>query len=475
MGIISALQRHDPSDPAIISCADDTIVHYDQLQACVDHNRQILSGPSGQNLAVLWCGNTFGSLSAYLGCLAAQVPVCLVEPSRRAFDGLVNSYRPSLVIVPRDITPPDDYEPAGFLADGHHQVLMHADRCPYRPAPHLKLSLLLTTSGSTGSSKLVRLSQGNLDSNAASIVEYLGIGPGERSIQGLPMHYAYGLSLINSHLLAGATVVLTSHSFMSQEFWRDFDRSECTSFAGVPYMYELLHRLRFNPAARPTLRTLTQAGGSLREPLVARYHQTARRDGKRMFIMYGQTEATARIAYVPPERLEEKIGSIGVAVPGGAMDLEPLDASSGMDQLVYRGPNVMLGYATGPEDLALGDTQQGFLRTGDLARMDEDGFFYMLGRLKRIAKVFGRRINLADIEQEIQNQFPCRAAAIERGNRIWLLIEGHGDVNPTRVRAHVAKFLSLMPLALSVEPIDQLPMTSSGKIDYASLGAVAVG
>jgi acyl-CoA synthetase (AMP-forming)/AMP-acid ligase II len=380
-----------------------------------------------------------------------------------------------LVLLPQETQPPDGYRRVDDLAEGTYCLYAAPEHCPYTTPLNESLALLLTTSGSTGSRKLVRLSHDNLISNAKSIVEYLRIGTDERSIQSLPMQYSYGLSLINSHLLAGATIVLTPHSFMAREFWLDFDRTACTSFAGVPYTYELLKRLKFNPAARPTLRTMTQAGGGLSRTSLEYYGETAQRNGKSFFVMYGQTEATARISYVPPERLAEKIGSIGQAIPRGRLSLEPVENAPDLNQLVYEGPNVMLGYASGPHDLELGDTQNGVLRTGDLARVDEDGFYYVVGRMKRIAKVFGRRVNLVDLENELQNRFACRVAAVERENRIHFLVEQDEHTDLSELRAHAADFLSLIPLAIRANRVGPFPRTASGKIDYAALAAMQVG
>jgi acyl-CoA synthetase (AMP-forming)/AMP-acid ligase II len=313
------------------------------------------------------------------------------------------------------------------------------------------------------------LSRENLLANAASISTYLQLGPGERSVQSLPMQYAYGLSLINSHLYAGGTVVLNPHKFMEREFWSVFDRCRCTSFAGVPYMYELLRRMNVNPAGRPTLRSLTQAGGGMRPELVSAHHQAAQRNGTRFFVMYGQTEATARIAYVPPDRLGEKIGAVGIPVPGGCLRLEPVTEIPGAEQLVYQGPNVMLGYALGPEDLSLGDVQRGILHTGDLGRVDADGYFYVLGRINRIAKVFGRRINLADVECEVERSYPCLAAAVDSRGKIGLFLQPHDSLDPAEVRQHVARLISARPHSIWVELIDRLPLTPAGKKDYQAL------
>jgi acyl-CoA synthetase (AMP-forming)/AMP-acid ligase II len=218
---------------------------------------------------------------------------------------------------------------------------------------------------------------------------------------------------------------------------------------------------------------MTQAGGGLRPDLIRAYAEAARRTGKRFFVMYGQTEATARMAYVPPDRLDEKIGAVGIAIPGGRLRLGPVPEHPGARQLVYEGANVMLGYANRPADLSLGDIQQGRLDTGDLGRVDEEGYFYVTGRLNRIAKMFGRRVNLADVENEVERRFACQAAAVEHGNRLRLLIQPIGDVDLKTVRQHTAQFLSVRPHAVQVELTGQIPLTSSGKKDYASLATQA--
>jgi acyl-CoA synthetase (AMP-forming)/AMP-acid ligase II len=232
-------------------------------------------------------------------------------------------------------------------------------------------------------------------------------------------------------------------------------------------MYETLHRLRIKPSDHPSLRTMTQAGGHLRAELAQHFHEAAKDRGARFFVMYGQTEATARIAYVPPERLAEKFGSIGIAIPDGRLWLEAVDGEPGHRQLFYSGPNVMMGYATGPADLARGDELGGVLATGDLAECDGDGFYRLTGRLARIAKLFGKRVSLASIEGEIERVFPVRAAVIGGNDQLKIFLES-GD-QADAVRSHLARLLGVPPMAIKTTELDRLPMTSSGKKDYKAL------
>jgi acyl-coenzyme A synthetase/AMP-(fatty) acid ligase len=312
---------------------------------------------------------------------------------------------------------------------------------------HPDVSLLLSTSGSTGSPKLVRLTKANVLANAASIAEYLGLTPEERAIASLPLPYSYGHSVLTSHLLAGASIAFTPHSVIRPEFWEDVRRHAVTSFAGVPYAYAMLERIGMREMELPALRTMTQAGGRLDPDVALRFAARAR-----FFVMYGQTEATARIAYVPPERLGEKAGSIGIPIPGGALRVED-------GELVYEGPNVMLGYAESAADLARGDELGGVLPTGDLGHADDDGFFYVTGRLKRIAKVYGQRVNLDEVEAAVDGP----AGAVAGDDAIDVYAERGADA-----RALAALF-RLPPRAIRVHDVERLPVKDSGKIDYAAL------
>jgi acyl-CoA synthetase (AMP-forming)/AMP-acid ligase II len=457
--------------PALLVEGPGQVVSYRELGRRVDAVRDMLRELPRPALVFLFANNSVAGIAAYLACLAERIPLGFGEPSASARAKVIEAYAPTAVFVPAgEVDLPIDYELSGVLEGGGLELWQRLGDVPFAVKPHANLALLLATSGSTGDAKFVRLSLANLVANARSIATYLDLGPHEIAIQSLPIHYSYGLSVLNSHLLSGAAVALTSHSFMRPEFWRSADDCRCTSFAGVPYMYETLHRLRLMPTDRPALRTLTQAGGHLRVELVRHFHEGATRRNRRLFVMYGQTEATARISYVPPERLTEKAGSIGVAIPDGELWLEPVEGGgAAMRQLYYRGPNVMMGYATVPADLARGDEHAGVLATGDLGESDVDGYIRITGRLARFAKLFGKRINLAGLEGEIEKLFPVRAAALDGSDRLKIYLEG-GDVDVgAKIREHLAGLLGVPPLSIKVELLAQLPLTASGKKNYRAL------
>jgi acyl-CoA synthetase (AMP-forming)/AMP-acid ligase II len=470
--VIQVVLGHRDDRLALVAPAQDVRLTYAELAARVDEVAERLREALGERrLVFLAPGPDLEAVLLYLGCLRAGLPLCLAEPHADPLARLSRAYRPALVLAPETLVTPAGWTPGPSPVPGY--VAAAAESLD-APELHSDLTLLLTTSGSTGSPKLVRLTARNLESNAGAITDYLGLGPGERAVQSLPLHYSYGLSVLNSHLVAGGTVVLTPHSFMRPEFWRHADEERATSFAGVPYMYETLHRLRFDPAGHPSLRTLTQAGGALRRELTSHLHARTTQAGARFVVMYGQTEATARISYVPPHRLGDKIGTIGVPIPGGRLQLEPLDGVEGAAaELVYEGDNVMMGYAETPADLALGDVQRGVLRTGDLGTVDGDGYFSVVGRLKRFAKLFGRRVSLEDVERELESAFPVRAIATDAGDRLGLHVAADDAVGDQALILHLARFLAVPPAAIVVRRVAELPLTATGKKDYKAAAEAA--
>lgn len=375
------------------------------------------------------------------------------------------------LLLPADMTAAaaqplvDLYQPA-WLHGAPDGVVTHPGP---GPALHADLGLLLSTSGSTGSPKLVRLAASAVQANAASIAEYLGIRPADRTLTTLPPSYSYGISVIHSHLLAGACVVLSDASVLSPEFLPRLRDQAITAIAGVPSSWQMLLRTGFDKAELPALKTITQAGGRLDEPFKRRLLDWAEGRGARFFVMYGQTEATARISYVPPARLADKLGAIGIAIPGGTL---AVDEATG--ELIYRGPNVMMGYATGPADLARGDELGGVLRTGDLGRQDEDGFFHVTGRLKRFVKLSGSRIGLDEVEALLGRELQLPVAAGGRDERLIVALESPDDAAlVTRTRDLLVQHWQLPPSLLRIKLLPALPLLPTGKRDYAALNELA--
>ena len=392
------------SDPALHDAAGWCT--YAQLEQMVEQLAATLAYPR-KALTFCFCRNDTPSAAWYLAALEAGHAVALLNGSLDAGlkATLISLYAPDFILASEDTACEADYEP--LPAIGRNRLYRRISPSPL--ALHPDLRVLLSTSGSTGSPKFVRLTSGNILSNATSIRQALDIRNGDRAIGSLPFHYSYGLSVLNTHLLAGASMVLTNEGLIAPGFWSAIRDHRCTSFAGVPYSYQILNRLKLDDLQVPSLLTMTQAGGKLHDDLIAKFHRVMSQRGGRFFVMYGQTEASPRIATLPFDRLPEKLGSAGLPISGGSFRIDAPDGEPG--ELVYAGPNVMMGYAYGREDLARGDELGGCLHTGDLARLDSDGFLYLLGRMKRDAKVFGLRLNLDEIETMLRVHGPTAVTA----------------------------------------------------------------
>lgn len=411
------------------------------------------------------------SVLRYLGASEAGRAVALLDAGqeRDVLLELVSRFRPAAVLGVEGEAP-EGYRSADV--SGASWVRESAEGV----APHPDLAVLLPTSGSTGNPKFVRLSRAAVLANAEAIAEVLGIDSAEVAPTSLPLHYSYGMSVLNSHLVRGATVVVEPGGVMGRTFWQAVETHKITSLAGVPYHYEMLKRLKFDPAKYPTLRTITQAGGKLRDDLVVAFNDKMTAVGGRMFVMYGQTEAAPRMATVPAEKLAQKVGSAGPALPGGAFSIRLDDGSETSEpevvgEVLYRGPNVMMGYAETEAELAEGDVTGGVLATGDLGRLDADGYLHITGRLKRIGKIFGNRVNLDDLEQMLRGAGLDigAAAAMPAGDKVVIWLENcAADTRKAAAKA-LAEKLHLHVTGFDVRDIDALPLLPSGKIDYRSL------
>ncbi|WP_051109860.1 AMP-binding protein [Massilia niastensis] len=443
--------REHASRTAIV-CHGGRRLTYAELADAVDAQAAALAGPA--RLVIVEAENTVECVVAYLACLKGGHPVILAEPGSTAADDRTSVTYGAALVFRRSA------QAWGFeqLASAR-PVALHPDLC-----------ILLSTSGTTGSPKLVRLSQANIGANAASIADYLGITPDDRAITSLPLYYSYGMSVLNSHLHAGATVLLTASSVADAGFWTFFEQERATSLSGVPFTFDLLERMGFRSRHYPSLRYLAQAGGRLPAERVSLYGQWAAAAGKQMFVMYGQTEAGPRMAYVPPAQLLDNVDAIGIPIPGGSFELvgedgAPVGASDTPGELVYRGPNVMMGYAESADDLAR-DSGPRELRTGDLACRKANGCYAIIGRKSRFSKIVGLRISLDEIERWINGY---GVQGIVSGDDRLIVAAVTDRVDTDDLKARLAQRFSLPSSALAVIRLAVLPVLSSNKFDYRAV------
>lgn len=434
---------------------------YANLVERIQEVKQLLPYSGTKQLGLILCSNAVHPLIAYIASLQKRDAVMLLDEklNQSLLLEILLTYKPHWIFASDKRL---DFASEYICTEYHTFNIWLRKSEELVISIHPDLALLLSTSGTTGSMKFVRLSYQNIAANAKSIAAYLNITAEDRGLANLPLNYSYGLSTINSHLQAGATILLTTDSVVTNSFWEFMRKEKATSFAGVPYTYQILQRIGLHKMELPYLRYFTQAGGGLNEKLVRFFGEYAKEQNKKFYVMYGQTEATARISYMPPEKVLEKPTSIGIAIPDGRLELDP-----DTGELIYEGLNVMFGYATCMNDLAKGDELQGRLHTGDIATVDRDGFYFIKGRMKRFIKLFGLRLNLDEIGKQIEASLHTENVCVGNDDRMVIAILK--EEQKEKIEALIEELYKLHRSAFRVKVIDEFPRLANGKINYEAL------
>ncbi|MBP5769834.1 MAG: AMP-binding protein [Bacteroidaceae bacterium] len=422
-----------------------------------------------RELVFCLCENRVGALAGFLALYDCK-DVCLLLSAHidsGLLAALCETYHPSYFWMPESKAPEFNYD---IVHRFHGYVLCKTGQ--QAPAMHVDLSMLMTTSGTTGSPKLVRHKYGNIESNARNVASVFGWTEDERGIIDLPMQYTMGLNVILSHLYAGAMVLLAEANLMSPKLWQFIKEKKGTNLTGVPFSYEILQRLRFTRMDLPYLTTLAEGGGKLPDSLFKTFAEYAEVSGKRFFATFGTTETSARLAYLPPKDAATHIGSIGQAIPEGKLLLVDDDGceitqSDQEGELLYEGPNVTMGYGTCIEDLQKGDEFCGVYATGDIARRDDDGYFYIVGRKKRFLKLYGLRVSLDQSEKIISEHFGVECACTGDDTQMRIYVTDAHLVED--VQNLMVEKTGLKAKSFEVKAIDAIPRFESGKVNYRLL------
>ncbi|WP_395016066.1 AMP-binding protein [Dongia sp.] len=427
--------------PALLSDADG-MVTYGELAARVDRAAHQIGG---RQLILASARLDIPYIVAYLAALKARCPIIAAGPTPSDIEAI---FRPSLRLTDQ-----------GFAATEAVAPDLHPD-----------LALLLSTSGSMGSPKLVRLSRANLQANAESIAQFLEFRADDRGLLSLPLHYSYGLSVLHSHLAVGASLYVAAQPIVAPGFLDAVAEAGCTNIAGVPHSFALFEEIGLRRHALPALRFMTVAGGALAPDLVRDYARFMQRRGGRFFVMYGQTEATARMAYLPPDAALTHPDHIGIAIPGGRFELvdesgAAIDRPGETGELVYAGPNVMMGYAETRAALALGSTLDR-LETGDLATRSPEGYFRIAGRSARFSKIAGLRISHDELERRLRRHGHSTAVTGDDA-RILVALEGRAAL--ADLRDAIAREAAIPADRIRIAACDALPRTATAKIDYPAV------
>ena len=461
----------DQIEKTIIAAIDDEGRHirYGEL---ADMIRAFPAAIPKRSIVFLLCKNTIGALVSYLSMVNSDiVPVMLSESiDSGLLDRLMQVYRPQFICA-------EEEKGAGY---GERVTPEQFGFCffkttfePYRI--HDDLELLMTTSGSTGSPKLVRYKRGNLEANARNVARAWEWTDSERPICDLQMNYTMGLNVINTHLYVGATLLMVTHNITDAGYWKFIKENRATNFTGVPFSYDLLWKLRFPRMDLPFLTTLSEGGGKLSEQMFERVAEFAAQNNKRFIASFGTTETAARMAMLDPQMALSKAGSIGKAIPEGELLLldengEPILSPAAEGELAYRGPNVTMGYAVSADDLKLGDVFEGLYKTGDIARRDADGFYYIVGRKSRFLKMLGYRVSLDQCEQLVKEQFEIDCACGGTDSQLRVYVPGAG--NKDAIRSFLSSKTGIYSSMFKVISVDHIPRNATGKVLYKELDAL---
>ena len=417
--------------------------------------------PKG-SVIVIESSRDLDTVCAYIGALRNNVVPLLVDSQLHdeELTEIASSYQAEYIFCP------ENRELEGYQACAVRSKCLYARLDRPDAGVHDQLCMLLPTSGSTGEAKCVRTSHDNLIQATQSIVRYLDMDSSRVSISSLALHYTYGLSVLNCALESRSRFVLADHSWLEREFWSAVEVHEVTDLSGVPFMFQTLRRMRLPETVLNNLKCVNQAGGRLEPVLTEYFINFFSENGIAYFTMYGATEASPRISYVPYQNAKEKLGTVGIPLDIGKMSTDALDGVS-EGEILYEGPNVCLGYAYGRGDLMLGDENNHLLRTGDIGFIDDDGYATIVGRKKRFVKVFGMSVNLDSIESMVRAE-TTHSVVLGKDDKVLILVtEGDEQAIKKKVLEHV----TFPSTGLKVTKVPEIYLNASGKPDYPRMSA----
>ena len=438
------------------------------------YTKKIVKKLRKKSLTVMLANNSIGSIICYISLVKKRYPVLILDEkiSKKFLKKIIKLYKPENIFLSTEnslLRNSKDYK-FNFKFK-KFQFLKNVNKDTFEIKNNL--SILATTSGSTGSAKLVRQSYNNIKSNTYSIIKYLRLNKDNITITNLPLSYTFGMSIINTHLEVGSKIVITKKTIFEKKFWELFKIYQINTIYGVPYTYEILDRLNFFSKNTKNLKLLAQAGGKITETLQRKIYLYINRYKKFFSIMYGQAEATTRISYLPYNKFGKKIGSIGIPIPGGKIKLiddnsQEIKNPSTIGEIVYEGKNVCMGYAFDRDDINKKDEWNGKIFSGDLAKRDNEGYYYIVGRKKRFSKIYGLSINLDEIENLLKSKFSfSEFAVISLENKIMIFSSTRGMKN--KILNYIRTNININIRTFEIIFIKKIPNLSNGKNNYKAL------
>ena len=462
--MILGLQHIDQQRIAAIDSNGDILRYVDIATL----SQQLTQHIAKRALCFLLVENNIGGIAWIMSMLDSRllVPLILnIKTEDVLYQQLLDTYQPTYICAPTHLSV------EGQTIDTQYDYTLTKVSDTLIPL-HVDLSHLLPTSGSTGSPKLVRHKYENIEAAGLNISTFFELKQTDRPLMVLPLYYTMGLSIVFSHLRVGATILITGLSMTDPNFWKFLKEQHATSFTGVPYSFQVLNLMRFFRMDLPDMELLTQGGGKMPTDLNRKFAQFCQDNGKRWIATYGQSECTARMAYLPAKWAVEKIGSIGIAVPNGELSLidtegNPITTPQTEGEMCYCGKNVTMGYARKLTDLTLGDENNGYIRTGDLAYFDEDGCYYIVGRMGRFLKLFGMRVGLDECEQIVQSECGVECACVGTDEKMLVYITNANL--QSQVKDILVQKTHIVATSFEIRIIASIPKNEAGKKLYSKL------
>ncbi len=437
-------------------------------------SHQIKEKLKKRSLILLLNDNSIASVFFYIGLIQNNHLILLLNSKNKLsyIKKIIKLYDPDFICSPKTL---------GFLNNKNlFKKVLNFEIYDLKKSLNSKkkllnknICLLVSTSGSTGSPKFVKQTFENIRINSKSIIKYLKINLRSTGITSLPLNYTFGNSIINTHLFVGAKNVITNKSVLEKSFWQIFVKNKVSILYGVPFIFEIIYKLKIFKKDFKHLKIIAQAGGKLSEKIQLILSKYSKKFKKKFFIMYGQAEATTRISYLPCNLSGKKLNSIGKVISGGKIELidkknKIIKEHNKEGEIIYKGKNVCMGYSFSKNDLKKKDDWNGIIRTGDIGRKDKEGYFYIVGRIKRSIKIYGVSTNLDEIENMLKNRFKnSEFAVIGSENKIKIFF------NHLKIKKKIIEFLfknlEVNESVIDLKFIKKIPKLINGKLDYESL------
>lgn len=419
-----------------------------------------------KNLILVVADNTYEFIVFYVAALLNNQTLIILNSDITNEDVkiLVKSYYPKFIFCNKEYKRIKNFNK---IYDFDDFSLYNSKNLKIKYPINKNLSILISTSGTSGRNKYVKLSNENIMQNTNSIIKMLKISKEDKIITTMSPSYSYALSIINTNLVSGAQIILNNYSLIDKNFWIIYNKHQPNNFNGVPYIYEILEKIGLNRLNFKKLKYLTQAGGALSEDIKKKIIKLCDKHKTKFFIMYGQAEAAPRISILPHNLLKKNLSSVGLPVLGGKVWIEDKvfnkESKLYEGELVYKGKNVFMGYSSSFKDLKKDEPKNNLLKTGDIGYVDKKKLIFITGRKKRIVKIFGIRISLDQLDQELKKKnFNCTCSGDDK--KIIVNFESIKNIDIQKFHKVFKSITKLLPRFYELKEIGKFKRTVSGKI-----------